>query len=152
MSAYSTYQEYKSYGGVADENAFNRLWFDADKHIDNLTMTLDGVRKLRKFPPTDSDTLESLKRCECRIIDILFNAETVNGFVVREDGSVSSKQVASVSSGSESITFSKIEDGGAYGSSASGVSAIDAVIRQYLSGLVDANGVNLLYAGVYPCV
>lgn len=87
------------------------------------------------------------------------SARNASGFVTREDGTVQSKLVASVSSGSESISY-------ATSSSGAKNSLIGAVLTdkaaqeklyadtfsEYLSGVLDANGVNLLFMGAYPCV
>ena len=73
-----------------------------------------------------------------------------------ESGALRGKVVSSVSSGSESISY--------IAKSESGSTLVDTVladkaaqdklyrdiVRDYLSLVPDANGINLLYAGVYP--
>ena len=77
------------------------------------------------------------------------------GIVTREDGTVVSKAVSSVSSGSESISFATGSSGGA--ESIYGQAAVDKkvesvllyqVATEYLSGVTDKKGICLLYAGL----
>ena len=87
-------------------------------------------------------------------------AASARAMTENADGTVRSRVISSVSSGSESVSY-------ATGSAArSGTTAIDAavsdpgararllddIVRRYLSGVKDANGVNLLYMGRYPYV
>lgn len=166
--AYVSYEEFCTiYGAdVMDEPVFNRISWRASKIVDNITTGVDGYAKLKNAFPILEDDAMAVRYCVCEIINILGiiektenAAQTAQGYVSSDDGTVHSSLVSSVSSGSESVTY-------ATGSNAIGNTALaqaatsterrDALIynvaREYLSGVTDANGVNLLYGGVYPYV
>lgn len=165
MAKYADYEFYKTLYGEksVSETDFNRLSWDACKRIDAATTTVDGIKKLKIAFPTDEDDSEAVKRCLCELINILYKLEQAEervnasqGFVQREDGTVSSKIVSSVSAGNESISYST--------NNISAATLIDKAlsdktvqeqlyrdtIAKYLSGVTDKNGINLLYAGRYP--
>ena len=165
MAKYADYEFYKTLYGEksVSETDFNRLSWDACKRIDTATTTVDGIKKLKIAFPTDEDDSEAVKRCLCELINILYKLEQAEervnasqGFVQREDGTVSSKLVSSVSAGNESISYST--------NNISAATLIDKAlsdktvqeqlyrdtITKYLSGVTDKNGINLLYAGRYP--
>lgn len=165
MAKYADYEFYKTLYGEksVSETDFNRLSWDACKRIDAATTTVDGIKKLKIAFPTDEDDSEAVKRCLCELINILYKLEQAEervnasqGFVQREDGTVSSKLVSSVSAGNESISYST--------NNISAATLIDKAlsdktvqeqlyrdtIAKYLSGVTDKNGINLLYAGRYP--
>lgn len=164
---YVDYEYYKSiYGDKAIPEAdFNRLSWDACRKLDVATTGIDNVRKLKAAFPTDEDDAESVKRCVCELVSIAYKleqaeqtAQNAKGYITREDGSLQGKVVSSVSAGNESISYS------VSGGSGSSATMIDKalsdkavqeqlyrnIITEYLSGVADANGVNLLYAGRYP--
>ena len=165
MAKYADNEFYKTLYGEksVSETDFNRLSWDACKKIDAATTTVDGIKKLKIAFPTDEDDSEAVKRCLCELINILYKLEQAEervnasqGFVQREDGTVSSKLVSSVSAGNESISYST--------NNISAATLIDKAlsdktvqeqlyrdtIAKYLSGVTDKNGINLLYAGRYP--
>ena len=165
--AYVDFEFYKTiYGDNAiPEIDFNRLSWDACKKLDNATTGVDGVRKLKIAFPTNEDDAEAVQRCACELVQILCKLEraeetvrSAKGYVQREDGSLQGKVVSSVSAGNESISYS------ANGGSNSTATLIDKAlsdkvvqeqlfrdtITEYLSGVADANGVNLLFMGRYP--
>jgi hypothetical protein len=159
------YADYDFYSSIYGENAvpetdFNRLVWDAQKKIDARTFG-----KLKFAFPEDEDDAEAVKRCLCALIDIAGKIEAAEkrvqqgqGYAVDETtGAVHGKVVTSVTSGSESLSYSAKAE--------SGSTVIDAIlsdkkaqenlfadtIRDYLHGVRDANGVSLLYAGFpYP--
>ncbi len=159
MAFYATYEYYKSiYGEDAiSESDFNRLSWEACHRIDILT-----TNKLKFAFPTNEDDVETVKRCACNMVEIAAQIEAANkraadgqGYVTDENGT-HGKIVSSVTSGSESVSYTaKVE---------SGSTLIDAVlpdkssqdrlyrdtVREYLAFVPDANGVNLLFAGPYP--
>ena len=178
MASYVDYAYYKTiYGGTEikklagaapegeeitqdewEERFFNRLSWEACRRIDTLTLN-----KLKFAFPTNEDDAETVRRCVCKLIDIAAQIEAANkrvtegqGYTVDESGALRGKVVSSVSSGSESISYTAKAE--------SGSTLIDAVlsdktaqdklyrdtVREYLSFVGDANGVNLLYAGAYP--
>lgn len=157
---YVTYDYYKSIYGEdsMSETDFNRLSWEACRKVDTLTLN-----KLKFAFPINEDDIEAVKRCICKLIDIAGQIEAANkrasegqGYVTDANGT-HGKVVSSVSSGSESISYTAKAEGGS--------TMIDAVlsdktaqerlyrdtVREYLSLVQDSNGVNLLYAGIpYP--
>ena len=164
--AYIDYEYYKNLTGEnsVSELDFNRLVFDACRKIDVMTTGADSVKKLKVAFPTEEESIETVKRCVVAVVDIMDqiekaeeNAKNAGGYVTREDGSLQGKVVSSVSAGSETIHY-------AVGNSTGSSTLIDKAlsdktlqdklfrdtISEYLSGVTDANGVNLLYMGRYP--
>lgn len=157
----TSYGEYINlYADVISENTFSRLSWEALRIMEDQTTGADGFRKLRAAYPTDEYDAEAVRRCACELIHLLYQIETAEsaaGYVTREDGTVVNKKVASVSSGSESVSYYT----GGTGATQTEAAASDSnvrkkmladTVRTYLSGVKDANGVNLLYMGVYPHV
>lgn len=154
---YVEYEFYTSlYGADAIKEAeFNRLSWEACKKVDYHTTGVDGLKKLKHFFPVYEEDAEAVKRCVCKLIDTMQKmqiAENASGYVTREDGTIQGKLVSSVSAGNESISYS-------VGKNAINIAASDSaareklymdIITEYLSGVTDSNGVNLLYMGVYP--
>lgn len=157
---YITYDYYKSiYGDSMPKTDFNRLSWEACRKVDVLTLN-----KLKFAFPTNDDDIEAVRRCICKLIEIAGQIEAANkqvsegqGYITDESGALRGKVVSSVSSGSESISYTAKGEGGS--------TLIDAVLSdkaaqerlyrdtvgEYLSLVPDSNGVNLLYAGIpYP--
>lgn len=158
---YVTYDYYKSIYGEDSmlEADFNRLSWEACRRVDTLTLN-----KLKFAYPTDPNAVEAVKRCVCKLIEIARQIEAANkrvsegqGYITDESGALRGKVVSSVSSGSESVSYTAKAEGGS--------TLIDAVlsdkaaqerlyrdtVREYLALVPDSNGVNLLYAGIpYP--
>lgn len=164
--AYIDYEYYKNLFGekAIPEPDFNRLVWDSCKKIDNATTGVDGVKKLKVAFPTEEDDIEAVKRCVCELLSISYKIEQAEarveesqGYITLEDGTVMNKQVASRSAGNESISY-------VTSTSSNTATLIDKcladkeaqkqlysdTIRDYLSGVTDANEVNLLYMGMYP--
>ncbi len=146
------------YGETVTETAFKNHEWEARRILDAHTTGIDNVRKLRVAFPVDEDDAEMVRRCMCRLIKLMLDieaAEKSRGAAQRPDGSYASGPVSSVSSGTESISYAS-SGGTSIDAAVSDISARNALysktVRQYLSGVTDANGVNLLYMGVYPCV
>ena len=120
-----TYEEYVSYGGTADEAAFSRLEFLAEKSINRYTQGRVGAMET---PP------EAVKRCAAELVSILDRADvtalassgTLSGFA--NDGYSESY--------TDPLTVEKL-DQNTY-----------AIIRAYLSGETDDKGTPLLWLGV----
>ena len=157
---YVTYEYYKSIYGEDSmpETDFNRLSWEACRRIDTLTLN-----KLKFAYPTDEDSSEAVKRCVCKLIEIAGQIEAANkrvtegqGYTVDESGAMRGKTITSVSSGSESVSYSaKAEQSTLIDAVLSDKAAQDKLyrdtVREYLSLVPDSNGVNLLYAGIpYP--
>lgn len=161
--AYATYEQVAALYPEIDEADYNRLSFLADREIDRLTTGVDGVRKLAVAFPTDDFGTAAVVRCEAEIINLMAQIEAAEAaanaaasYTQRADGSYVAGAVASVSSGSESISYASAS---AAPKTAATVAVSDMAAREklyadkvrlYLSGVADANGVNLLYGGAYP--
>lgn len=161
--AYIDEYEYITISGKAIPD-FDRLRWETSKLLDNATTGADGYKKLKNAFPVDEDDAEAVKRCLCKLIDLRRQIEDVEksvlaaqSYVQREDGTVISKKITSISSGSESISYANSAgDSSVISAAVNDRSARDALYRstieEYLSGITDANGVSLLYMGVYPRV
>lgn len=147
------------------KSEFERILWEAERELDKATSGVDNVRKLRVAFPVDEYNSEAVKRSVCALVDLLYQIEsaekTVNasrGYIERADGAIQGKIITSVTAGNESVSFS------ANGSTsetdvitaAKGIKEKSAIIKKvienHLSGVVDANGVNLLYMGRYPYI
>lgn len=136
------------------QGEFDNFAWEASRFMDINTTGIDGVRKLSDAAPIDEYTAESVKRCTAKIINLLYEVEQTGESVTREDGTVHGRIITSLSSGSESVSYAaraglaqrvlsgEIDKG----------AAIHRIVKECLSGLTDANGVNLLYMGRYPGV
>lgn len=163
--AYIDYEYFKKIytDDILDESAFARLLYKAERKIDLFTTGIDGYKKLREAFPTNVSDAEAVKRCVAEVLHLIFeidnataNAMLGRGYKLRDDGSYQGNMVTSVSAGNESISYS----GGGTSTSTVLESAIaNAGIRdklfadtmsEYLSGVPDANGVNLMFLGRYP--
>ena len=149
--AYITEAKYEALYGPIETADFTRSAFDASRFMDAMTTGIDNVKKLKTAMPTGDDA-EVVEMCCAKLINLMKTIESANGFVTREDGTVISKAVSSISSGSESMSFG----GSAVSAAASDISVRNTLFRDtvkaFLSGIEDANGVNLLYMGRYPNV
>jgi hypothetical protein len=111
--------------------------------------------------PADDDNT-AVVNCACKIVNMLYQIEEAEksaslsrGYVETEDG-LRGKIISSATAGNVSVSYST---GSAKTAADIAVTdrkerkkMIDETIRDYLSGVADANGVNLLYMGVYPNV
>ena len=163
--AYVDYEYYKSLYGeekAIPETDFNRLLWDAEREIDKATSGVDNVRKLKVAFPVNEEDAEAVKRCVCALVEFLNqveiaerNANSLGQYAERADGSLQGKVVSSVSAGNESITYAvgKTVDT-AISNAIKDLQSKDMAVYQFitskLSGISDANGVNILFAGRYP--
>lgn len=147
------------YGGKVLKSAddFNHFARKAERRLDAIT----GNKLQFAFPVKEKD-VESVKDCLCELTEFLYQVDAYQtaamdsvGVVAQADGTVKGKVVSSISSGSESISYST--------SGSANTSIMDAakdkkvmdmqiygIVQYELSGVPDANGVNLLFAGAYP--
>lgn len=148
--------------GEISETDFNRLSWDACRLIDRYTTGIDNVKKLKIAFPTDADDSEIVKRCACEVVNLLYRIQQAENSAAAGKGYESTEQgmrgkvISSITAGNESVTYSV---GGNSSETAIDTAVKDAsarenyianTIRGYLSGVTDANGVNLLYMGAYP--
>ena len=162
MSRYVTLEDYTTLYGSMDETEFNRLVVGASAKADKLTTGIDGLRKLKEYFPTDSDDAEVVKASICGVIHLMHQISTLEeanasgqGYVTREDGTQVGKTVTSISSGSESISYSATASGQTMASTLVGDikgqnEAYKVILEEGFRGIADANGVNLMYMGAYP--
>ena len=143
--------------------SFERLAFNASRLMDNETSGVDGYKKLRTAFPTDPDDATAVKHCAADLVNFLHLVDQLGTravkaleYTAQADGTIRGNVVESVSSGSESVTYAN----NPIQSHILTAAANDAerrrmcrdIIREHLAGVCDANGVHLLYAGVYPYV
>ena len=162
--AYVEYTYYKALYGTnaVPETDFNRLSWEAERAIDKATSGVDSIRKLKVAFPIIEEDVETVRRCVCALVDFLSQIESaervanaVGTYTERADGSLQGKVVSSVSAGNESISYAvgKTMDT-AVSTAISGTQNKEQTINEFivgrLSGVTDANGVNLLYMGRYP--
>ena len=141
------YGEYLAlYSDGPEENEFDRFRWEARRIMDRATTGIDGVRKLAVAPPTEEYAAQAVRRCEAALVRSLWRAEQSEGYVERPDGTVTGRIVAEITAGSERISYAAPQ---AAGGSDTAKSAED-IVREYLSGVADRNGVMLLYMGRYP--
>lgn len=156
---YADYEYYQTeYGGKMSADDYKRFGRRAERRIDGIT-----GNKLQFAFPTNERDVEAVKDCVCELADFLYQIDSYNnaamesmGTVAQADGTVKGKVITSISSGSESIGYSA----GGSASTATMEAAKDkkvadtmiyGIVRDGLGGVLDANGINLLYAGIpYP--
>lgn len=144
---YVDYEFYKTlYGTTVDNTVFNRLIWNAEKLVKNAVTGVDGRCKLDFAFPDVAYDAETVKRCECALVDIMAKIEKA------ETEAEGNKTVKSVSAGNESISYDN--GSGLIGKVLSDKSAQARLyadtINEYLRGTKDKNGVNLLFGGAYP--
>lgn len=157
--AYADYQFYTTtyYGDTVPESDFPKYAERAGDRIDSITFD----RLVNGFPEEER-AVTKVKKAVCAVAEALYQIDQIKkasmetvGTVTREDGTVVSKAVSSISSGSESISFATGSSGNT--ESIYGQAAIDKkvesvllyqVATEYLSGVTDKKGICLLYAGL----
>ena len=160
---YISFEKFTTLYGNIEEDLFDLLLFDAERMIDNHTTGLDGVKKLRVAFPSDKHDADAVMYCTGNLVNLLYQireAENVaamgRGYTQTEQG-LQRKIISRVESGSEAIAYSETKLSNSSVDAAVADKAvrdklIASTIREYLSGVKDANGVNLLYMGRYPRV
>lgn len=151
---YLSYEEYLEFHNDVKENEFPLLCTKASIELDKQTTGIDGYKKLKNAFPIDPDDANSIKLCMVELIHTYKSIDTVNSREVNEDGLPTGRQISSFSSGSESISYASGAD--TYERYAVDPNArklaLRTIVTDYLSGIKDANGVNILFMGVYPYV
>lgn len=152
--AYIDYEYYQSLYGEEklSETEFNRLLWDAEREINKATSGCDGVKKLKIAFPTDEEDAEVVKRCSAELVSFIYTLNKAHNGIVSSDGTVNSNIVTSKSAGNESIAYANVEN--SISTALKSVKDREKIIYQFisskLSGVSDANGVKLLFAGRYP--
>lgn len=155
---YSTDEE--GYGGkvITEENMFKRFERKSEVMLNKVTLN-----KLTFAYPKEPAIIAMVKDCVCEITELLYRVDCIknttaqsSGYLTQDDGSLKGKIIKSVSSGNESVTYAGYEnttqtsDIEAAKSSEALNKQVYDIARTYLSGVPDANGINLMYAGDYP--
>lgn len=161
MTYYASAEDFATLYPDESAGTFERYAFDAQRAIDDATMTIDGTKKLRVAFPTDEEDAETVRRCMCAVvfqlskIDEARAAATAAGTYVATESGYHAGTIRSISAGGESITFG--DDSGTESDIAAAAKSqsaakqyIAGIIRGYFAGTRDGNGVNLLYGGFYP--
>lgn len=158
---YITFDQFTALYDTIDELLFNRLSFNAERLIDNHTTGIDGVKKLRVAFPNDEYSKSAVMHCAGNIVNLLHQiheaeqaTSAARGYIETEQG-LQRKIISRVESGNEAISYSETKLANSYIDAAVADKSvrdtlIASTIKEYLSGITDANGVNLLYMGPYP--
>lgn len=158
---YITFDDYTKFYDPIEEKLFNRLAFDACRYVDIHTTGIDNVKKLRQYFPTDEDDAQAVKNCVAKLVNFLAQVQEAEsaiamgrGYTETENG-LQRKIVSRVEAGNEAISYMESNAGSSVIDKAvSDLSVrnklVSDIIRDGLSGITDANGVNLLYMGAYP--
>ena len=152
---YATYQDYTAiyHGDVLTED-------NADKWLDRASDFVDKITfgRLRTAYPEDQQSDIYVKKSVCAVAEALYLIDVqkkAGAAKVEADGSFKNP-VASVSSGRESVSYALNGGSTVYAAAASSKAAADSytmsIAVDYLANVTDANGTNLLYAGVDPLV
>lgn len=163
---YITYNDYNQLYAPIEGRIFNALAFDACRMMDIHTTGIDNVKKLQTYFPTDEYSVQAVRRCAAKLVNFLnqvreaeIAASIGRGYEATEQG-VRGKVITSVTAGNESISYSA----GYSSTSSAALTAAESAARdktvrdklvaeiiwEGLSGIEDANGVNLLFMGRYP--
>ena len=157
--AYTDYGFYtnKYFGDVVPELDFQKYAERASNRIDRITF--DRIAHMHQDDPKMN---KKIQEATCAVAEALYQIDiakraSMEAFerIHQEDGTVTGKVVSSVSSGSESRTYATGSSGNA--SSVYAQAAMDKktenmliyqVATEYLSGVTDDEGRNVLYAGL----
>ena len=158
---YITYDYYvQIYGSEQlSSSEFPAVSLQVFRVMDKYTTGIDNVKKLRVAFPTDEYDAEAVKQCAARLVNIATQIaiaeKAANNRYTQTANGLQGKVISSISAGNESITYATNTTAATIVEKA----AADKneqnrlyrdTIRDYLSGVTDANGVNLLYMGRYP--
>lgn len=153
---YITHAEYTAMYDEIEENVFSRLAIDASRVMDIHTTGVDNVKKLKTFFPEDKNDVEAVKHCAAKLINTMHQvhkAETSSAGYEITDHGAHSKVISSITAGNESISYatstSSIVDEAAKDINVRSKLYAN-IVCEHLRGIVDKNGVNLLYKGAYP--
>lgn len=146
---FAFYQE-RYFGDVLTEDNAAQWLSRASDELDALTFG-----RLASAFPTDEAHAEKVKKAVCAIADALFSVDVQRRAASAQkdaDGQYRGA-VASITSGKESISYAvNGNTATVYANAAANSDALTALLysiaTKYLSNVPDANGVNLLYAGV----
>lgn len=158
------YVDYAYYSSIYGSKSIPREDFDI--HIRKAQRELDRATtgKLKFAFPVDESAIEAVKDCLCELVNVFYKLQQIEDAGFESMGTVTDsttgalrgKVVSSVSSGTESISYSNStgQDENVYTRAAVSVNSRNQLMKdistEYLSMVEDANGVGLLYSGPYP--
>lgn len=155
------YEDIYDFNDFMKESEFLRLSHEAERAMDKHTTGVDGLKKLKVAFPAEEYDAEAVRYCTAKVIHTLYqiqkaeqSAEAARGYTETPQG-LQRKIISRVESGNEAISYSEVKlSNSAIDAAVSDVSSknalISGIIRECLSGVCDANGVQLLYMGQYP--
>lgn len=148
---YIDYEFYSSVFKTVPESDFPRFCALAQRKLDNYTTGIDGFRKLKYAFPTDETDAMTVKLCMAELMNDLYTVDQIRqASVVSTESGVHSNVITSVSAGNESVHYASLDVGSSAQAEQARENSHYVLVRNYLSGVPDANGVNLLYMGAYP--
>lgn len=142
------------HGERIDDAGMDRWLERASDELDYFTCG----RLMTAFPKVEAHAIK-VKKAVCAIADALCQVDAQRRAAAPQtaaDGSACGA-IASITSGKESISYSGVNAGGSvYSDAAASQDKLFALVQsiavQYLAGIPDANGINLLYRGVERCM
>lgn len=162
--SYIALSEYNELYDPIDERLFNRFSVEASRIMDIHTTGIDNVKKLKTYFPTDEDDASAVKHCAAKLVYTLYQIHQAEVTTLESRGYESTDQgmrgkvISSISAGNESISYATIGNSSAtaYDAAVKDRTVRDKLLAEivwdYLRGVSDANGVGLLYMGVYTHV
>ncbi|RHK00725.1 hypothetical protein DW098_00600 [Ruminococcus sp. AM07-21] len=155
----------------ADEEYYTSMWMTGTIPAENLkgylskaSMEIDNMTfgRLRKGLPEDPYYQDKIRSAVCETADLLYSYNVADNLAMQalkemNSKDISEKGIKSISDGTESVTYNTGSD---LTSQAKAMfpelastreersKAVSHVIRRYLTGIPDTEGINLLYAGV----
>lgn len=157
---YITIDDYKKFYDPIEEKLFNRLAFDACRYMDIHTTGIDNVKKLKMYFPEEEDNAQAVKYCAAKLVNVLAQVQEAENAIAQGRGytktanGLQRKIISRVEAGNEAISYMEANTGSSVIDKAAADKFVKDklvadTIREGLSGVTDANGVNLLYMGAY---
>jgi hypothetical protein len=158
---YITYNDYNQLYDPIEGRVFNLLAFDACRMMDIHTTGIDNVKKLQKYFPTDEYSARAVRHCAAKVVNFLnqirdaeMAAAAGRGYTETEQG-LQRRIISRIEAGNEAISYSEAKTDATYIDAAVADKSVRdklvaEIIWENLSGVEDANGVNLLFMGQYP--
>ncbi len=160
---YITFSDYCNLTGteLTDKRIFDSLCFEACRVMDIHTTGIDNVKKLKKFFPTDEADAEAVRFCAAKLVNTLYEihqaelAAAMSRNYTQTDHGIRRQIISRIEAGNEAISYSETKNGNtvidtAVSDRTEKKKLLAGIVSDYLRGIEDANGVNLLYMGMYP--
>lgn len=158
---YVSLDDYNAIYDPIDERTFNNLSFEACRVMDVHTTGIDNVKKLKRFFPTDPDSAEAVKRCAAKLVNTLHQIQQAEASAAMGRGYTQTDQglrrqiISRVEAGNEAISYSETKNANteidaAVADRTARDRLLAGIVKDYLQGVQDANGINLLYMADYP--